>query len=329
MNAPSLLYALRWLTRDTFRQAVAGKVFWLMLGVSALAIVFCLGVHAEGGTIRDEGEIYLPDGRPAAPSATPPGSLSLFFGAMTVEIARDRTSAVEMIHLALASWVAGAAGLLLTLLWTASFVPDFLQPTSATVMLAKPLPRWVFLAGKYLGVVLFVGFHAVVFFVGTWLALGLKTGIWVNTYLAGIPLLTLQFAVFYGFSVLVAVSWRSSVACALSVILLWAVSFGINYGRFTAYAMPALGSEARQLSPMTRTLIDLAYWMMPKPADMVITLQDLLHAEKHSATLRSAPVVKEAIARGAYDPLLSMLSSLGFGVVMLALAGAQLGKLEY
>ena len=58
-----------------------------------------------------------------------------------MEMARDRTSAVEMIHLVLASWVAGAVGLLLTLLWTASFVPEFLQPTSATVMLAKPLPQ--------------------------------------------------------------------------------------------------------------------------------------------------------------------------------------------
>lgn len=329
MNAPSLLYALRWLTRDTFRQAVAGKVFWLMLGVSALAIVFCLGVGVEGGTIRDEGELYTPDGKLAMPDAPPPGTLSLFFGAMNVEIARDRTSAVELIHLVLASWVAGAVGLLLTLIWTASFVPDFLQPTSATVLLAKPLPRWVFLAGKYLGVVLFVAFHAVIFFVGTWLALGCKTGIWVNSYLVGIPLLIIQFAVFYSFSVLVAVSWRSSVACVLGVILLWAASFGINYGRFTAMAMPQLGSQARQLSPATKTLIDVAYWMMPKPADMVITLQDLLNAEKHSATLRNAPVVKDAIDRGAYDPLLSLLSSLGFGIVMLGLAGAQLAKVEY
>ncbi|MFO0865692.1 MAG: hypothetical protein U0744_13745 [Gemmataceae bacterium] len=329
MNAPSLIYALRWLTRDTFRQAVAGKVFWLMLGVSALAVVFCLGVGVEGGSVRDEGELYSPDGKLVMPNSGPPGTLSLFYGAMTVEMARDRASAVELIYLMLASWVAGAVGLLLTLIWTASFIPEFLQPTSATVLLAKPLPRWVFLAGKYLGVVLFVGFQATIFFVGTWLALGSKTGIWVNAYLAGIVLLTLQFAVFYGFSVLVAVSWRSSVACVLGVILLWASSFGINYGRFAAMAMPQIGSHARQMSPTTKWLIDAAYWMMPKPADMVITLQDLLSADKHSATFRNAPVVKDALARGAYDPLLSLISSLGFGIVMLGLAGAQLAKVEY
>lgn len=329
MNAPALLYALRWLTRDTFRQALAGKVFWLMLGVSALAIVFCLGVGAEGGTVRDEGEIYLPDGQLADGAGRSAGTLSLLFGAVRVDFGRDRQSAVEMIHVVLATWVAGAVGLLLALVWTAQFVPDSLQPNAASVLLAKPLPHWAFLTGKYLGVVLFVGFQSIVFFVGTWLALGLKTGVWVNAYLVGVPLLTLQFAVFYGFSILIGASWRSSVACVVGVVLLWIVSFGINYARFSVVALPDLGKEARRPSPAVQTMVDLAYWMTPKPADMVLTLQDLLQADRHASTLRSAPVFKEALARGAYDPLLSILSSLAFGAVMLAFAGAQFAKIEY
>ena len=36
MNLPSALFTVRWLTRDTFRQALSSGVFWLMLGVSVV-----------------------------------------------------------------------------------------------------------------------------------------------------------------------------------------------------------------------------------------------------------------------------------------------------
>jgi hypothetical protein len=38
MNLPAALYAIRWLTRDTFRQARASGLTWLMLAVSAVCI---------------------------------------------------------------------------------------------------------------------------------------------------------------------------------------------------------------------------------------------------------------------------------------------------
>jgi len=59
------------------------------------------------------------------------------------------------------------------------------------------VPRGVLLAGKYVGVLAFVGFQILVFFVGTWLALALRTGVWDYGYLAAIPLFLLQFAVIY------------------------------------------------------------------------------------------------------------------------------------
>ena len=55
------------------------------------------------------------------------------------------------------------------------------------MLLAKPVPRWLILAGKFAGVILFVGMQAALFFAGTWLALGLRTGIWLNEYLLGVP----------------------------------------------------------------------------------------------------------------------------------------------
>ena len=41
----------------------------------------------------------------------------------------------------LAGVVADTAGVLLALLWTAGFLPTFLEPAAVTVLLAKPAPR--------------------------------------------------------------------------------------------------------------------------------------------------------------------------------------------
>ena len=56
----------------------------------------------------------------------------------------------------LAGVFADTAGVLLALLWTAGFLPSYLDPSSITVTLAKPVPRWSLLVGMYLGVTAFV-----------------------------------------------------------------------------------------------------------------------------------------------------------------------------
>src|SRR5205085_4227381 len=58
------------------------------------------------------------------------GELELAFGAVRVPIARDREHAVHAVQLHLAGWVADAAGLLLALVWTAGFLPGFLEAGS-------------------------------------------------------------------------------------------------------------------------------------------------------------------------------------------------------
>ena len=124
----------------------------------------------------------------------------LAFGAWRLPLSRDGQDMVHFILLVLGEGVFGIIGTLLALVLTAGFVPEFLQPGNATVLLSKPTPRWVLLLGKYLGVMTLLAFYVGVFVVGTWLALGLRTGFWVNSYLWGMPLLLLQVAAVYSFS---------------------------------------------------------------------------------------------------------------------------------
>ncbi|MBM4072953.1 MAG: transcriptional regulator [Planctomycetes bacterium] len=330
MDSPQIIYVLRWLVRDTFRQSRTTRIFWIMLGFSALCVVFCLGLSVEGGdNLRPDGD-FLIDPKTNEPIAGPArdlGTLRLFFGAFRVSLARDRESAVQHVEVILASWVAGAIGLLVTLVWTAGFIPEALQPASATVLFAKPAPRGLFLVGKYLAVTLLVAFQASVFFAGTWLALGLRTGVWSAGYLAGVPLLVVHFAAIYSVSALLAVSTGSTIACALGSILFWALCLAVNLGRDAAIALPVVAPTMPPLSAFTATLIDAAYWILPKPADLVMILERALNADTYMATLSSLPEM--AAARTSWSPEASIATAVGFSAITLGYACRMLGKKDY
>src|SRR5262245_37933916 len=182
---PAALHALGWLLRDTFRQAVATGILALVLTVTGLCVLGCLSVGVTGG------------------------ELTLAFGAVRLPMNHDPANSVRFVQVVLALGVADGLGLLLILVWTAGFLPAFVDPAAAAVMLAKPVPRWSLLAGKYLGVLAFVGVNAVLFVGGTWLALGLRTGVWDAAYFWCVPLLLAHFAVFFSVSTLLAVATRS------------------------------------------------------------------------------------------------------------------------
>jgi hypothetical protein len=245
----------------------------------------------------------------------------LAFGAIPVDLARDRVHAVRVMQSVLASWVADAAGLLLALMWTAGFLPSFLEPSSASVLLAKPVPRWSLLAGKYLGVLVFVAVQGLVFVTGTWLALAVRTGVWDPTYFLCLPILLLHFAVFYSFSDLLAVTTRSTVACVFGSVLFWLVCWGMNFGRHAALAVPELG-EVQAFG----TVSELAYWVLPKPLDFHLVLVQVLQADDITVRVVDVPRLSE---RGAWSPGLSILASVLAGCVLLAMSAYEFVKADY
>src|SRR5262249_15782481 len=239
-----------------FRQAWASGICWMMLAVTATCVALCLSVDVSGDVSlhdKDEPVLFLP---PAPTHAVaPPGAASrkvwstlkagpdlarkegietiggrvtLAFGAVSFPVSREGGAAVHLLELLLAGGIAGTLGLLLALVWTAGFIPTFLEPGAASVLLAKPIARWQLLVGKYLGVMTFVAFQVALFVLSAWLALGVRTRVWDMAYWWCIPLLLLQFAVFYGFSVFLAVVARSTVACVFGSLLFWMLAWGIN-----------------------------------------------------------------------------------------------------
>jgi ABC-type transport system involved in multi-copper enzyme maturation permease subunit len=333
MNLGFAIRTVRWMIRDTFRQTVATKLFYVMLAITAICTLFCLsitvsadlpltGPDAAGGyltkpLVKEIGEeVVKKDGVKVFD-----GEVSFGFGLMTVPIARHKEDAVRYIQLWLSAILADTAGVLLALLWTAGFLPSFLEPQSATVLLAKPAPRWSILLGKYLGVVLFVGLQATIFIAATWTALGLKTGIWNATYWLAVPMLVLNFAIFYSVSAYLAVVSRSTVVCIFGTLLFWLLCWAINFTHVRLAVAPLEG-----MSGFSHTLLDIAYWLFPKPLDLGGVFYDAMRATGFSAPV---PELDAYQKKGFFHAEWSILSSIGFALVTLWLAIYEFKSMDY
>jgi ABC-type transport system involved in multi-copper enzyme maturation permease subunit len=321
---PATIRTVRWMVRDTFRQSLASKLFWVMLGLTLFGTTFALSVSVSGEDQRerhpDELPLYLPQGQSAEGISDVRGKVSIGFGLVEYRIAKNRTDSVRQLQLWLAGILADTAGVLLALLWTAGFLPSFLEPQTVTVLLAKPAPRWAVLAGKYVGVVLFVALHAVLFVGGTWLGLGLSTGVWDIRYWLAVPLLVTNFSVFYAVSALLAVCTRSTVVAVFGTLLFWLLCWVMNFTHFRLMA-PVDG-----ITPTASFLVEAGYWVLPKPLDLSGIFFDAMDASAYSMPV---PEVKAAKDRGAFYPEMSVLASLAFAACALAVAAYEFRKQDY
>jgi magnesium-transporting ATPase (P-type) len=282
------------LFRDVFRQARATGLTATLLTVTAL--ITCVCATAQ----------YNPE------STSTGGSFTILFGMVRVIDGVPLEVAVRYFQFLLAALVADTLGILLALIWTAGFLPTFIDPSAASTLLAKPPGRGLLFVGRFSGVVLFVGVQAFVFVALTWAALGLRTGFWGPAYSLCVPLLLAQFIVFYAFSALLAVLTRHTVGCLVGSILFWLVCWAMNYGRHVL-----VGLEPTEATAALIKTADLGYWLLPKPADFGLILYDALDADRFATPWVEFRRVQE---QGKFLPLWSIVSSLAFAAGLLAVA---------
>jgi hypothetical protein len=291
---------------DVFRQARASGLTLTLFMVTLVAAGVCLTAVVV----------------PTIDSTT--AQVSLGFGSYPVSTAGNSPAAVAHLHFILAGIVADTAGVLLALIWTAGFLPSFLDPSAASVMLAKPTSRLRLFAARFFGVVAYVALFAVLFVSTTWLALGTRTGVWSVNYWLCVPLLIVHFAVFYAFSALLAVVSRNATVCIVGSIVFWALCWAMNYGRHALAGVRL--EEVQRASAGLGRIADLGYWIMPKPADFSLILADVLNADQFATPWMAFKAVREA---GQFHPLASVFSSLAVGAVFLAIAAYEFVHDEY
>jgi len=226
------------LIRDTFREALARKIFWGLFGLSALMILFFLFLL----------KIDIVEGGLAA--------VSLFgrTASRTADVDRLVRGVYGGIATFLYSW-----GMFLAVFASAGLIPSVLEPGRIELMLSKPVSRTHILLGRYVGNVLVVSCNVIFLVLGIWTILGVKTGIWSPSFLIAIATTVFAFAVLLAVVVLIGVLFESTALSTMVTVALMIISPILAQ---TTVMLKLLSSEwSRQI---WRTL----YYSLPKVYDL-------------------------------------------------------------
>ncbi|MFO0809447.1 MAG: ABC transporter permease subunit [Gemmataceae bacterium] len=221
----------------------------------------------------------------------PTGELSILFGAIRAPLKRTRVEAVRMVEVYLAAGIADTFGVLLALLWTAGFLPAFLDPAAASVLLAKPIPRWALLGGKFAGILAVVMLCAAAYLAATYVALGIVTRVWDGRYLVALPILIVHFFAFFSLSAVLAVWTRSAVLAGLGTVLTWLGCWAINSAYATGSGRPTA----------------VAYWLLPKPVDLSALLFQVQQTSGSGAPEHFVGSPEAAIVTSLAMPLVGLV----------------------
>src|SRR5580698_7169682 len=222
------------LVRDTFREALARKIFWVLFGLSTLMILFFLFLL----------KIDIVAGATATVS---------LFGQQSrgnPDVNRMVRGVYGGIATFLYTW-----GMFLAVFASAGLVPSILEPGRIELLLSKPLSRSHILLGRFAGNVLVVLLNTSYLVLGVWIILGVKTGIWSPAFLISIATTTFIFAVLLAVVVLIGVTLESAAAATMITVALMIISPILAQ---TSLMMRLLSSE------WSRNLWRGIYYSLPK-----------------------------------------------------------------
>ena len=195
---------------DAYRDLQSRKMFWIViiLNVLVVGLFSVIGVNERTITV-----LWLePLGDIGAQGPPPMFLYKTIFSTVIVDY--------------WFSWI--AAGL--ALVSTAGIFPDFLASGSVDLFLAKPITRLRLFFTKYLAGLLFVTLQVTLFSLLSFLALGVRGGLWQPGLFAAIPLVLVFFSYLFAICVLLGVWTRSTIAALLLTILAWFCIWGIDAG---------------------------------------------------------------------------------------------------
>jgi ABC-type transport system involved in multi-copper enzyme maturation permease subunit len=243
-----------------------------------------------------------------------PHEMKLFFGLVKIPVKVGVGTVVYVIEDYIVAGIGAMIAMLLGTVITAFFIPNMMRKGTIDLLISKPIHRWALLLYKYIGGMSFMFIPTAVVVVGIWLALGLRSGLWGTNFLLTIPVLVLQFAIFYAVSTLVAVLTRSPILCILACCLVYAALWFI----------PKLEGWVKPFHEMDITpawvynSLDTTRKVLPRYKDLDLLNSQLIAADllpKDEAVRRTIDKSVEEIDWGQ-----SLAVTFGYIGIMIALA---------
>lgn len=176
---------------------------------------------------------------------------------------------------------------------TTGFITSQMEKGTIDLLLSKPVPRWLYIIGRYVGSLTIILLEVTWFVIGMWIVVSLSTGSWNTSFLSSIFFIMLGFAGIYSIVVLISVLSRSS---ALSIVIgigLYFISGLISLGR---------GIEKVVASESKSTLsyiADVLYYIFPQTSDMSGNMKNAILGKP----IEMMPVLLIVILTSAYVSL--------------------------
>jgi ABC-type transport system involved in multi-copper enzyme maturation permease subunit len=232
---------------DTFLESFRNKMFLVFFVVSSFVIGtigLALNMDAVNGVMRG----------------------ATFFGNELKVPAFSIREWIENLQTGLAMLTA-TVGLVLALMATSTLFPTMLQKGSIDLLLCRPIPRWFVITARFIGGVSIMAFNAAYLFLGIWVVLGWKSGIWNQGFPLSTVLAVFAFITLFSVVMLVSVTTESAPAGLLIAFMLLVFSpILAAHERIT----PAFSSE------LYRQIFRSLYWVLPKPAEIIGAMQRLI-----------------------------------------------------
>jgi ABC-type transport system involved in multi-copper enzyme maturation permease subunit len=205
-----------------------------------------------------------------------PNEPTLLFGLWSLPIHFPRGEFAGIIVNVLVNSIGAGFTLLISTIITAFFIPNMLRKGTIDMLVVKPIHRTTLLLYKYVGGLTFMFVNTAVVVVGVYLALGVRSGVWINGFLLSILVLTFEFAIYYAFSTLFAVLTRSVVVAILMTCLLYIVLWVV--GTLFTWVELTRKSEVRsdQLNPGFVKTVDAIHFVLPRIKDLDVLNQKLV-----------------------------------------------------
>lgn len=160
---------------------------------------------------------------------------------------------------------------------TASFMTSMMEKGTIDLLLSKPVPRWMYILGRYTGALIIMALEIVYFVLGMWLAVGISLGQWETQFLASLGFILLGFAGIYSVVTLVSVITRSAWFAIIMGIAVYFLSAMLALGKFVDKLLT--GEES---GGVFGAISSVMYYILPQAPELsdnmryAITGQDIL-----------------------------------------------------
>lgn len=234
----NMLNATVALVADTFREALARKIFWGFLVCSSALIlffVFIMKIDVVAGAL----------------------ATVTIFGHST-----NDTQAIDELVKNVQRGLGGflyTVGMFLAVFASAGLISAVFEPGRIELLLSKPVARVHILLGRYLGNLLVIAVNLFYLVVGVWLVFGIKVGVWTVGFLWSAVVTLFVFGVLLTIILLIGVVWESTAVTVL--------------GTFGIMILSGVLSTHTQLikllsSETSRNVVRTLYYIFPKTVDI-------------------------------------------------------------